>query len=561
MKPSAFTWLFLMLVFLCLCIIPAGIWALRDAPSIPATFSSHDGHVLISYQGPDQSPLRRAAAATEPLISIGQMQIAPEDLLRYPEFFFPGDESRWWSRQRDIYHALKQDRVELAVMRKGELHIETAHPAAMPLKEVAQRASFLYFTVAIYLLMAIYVFTNTSLPARRPCSLLFVSIALYLANMTPLQAKEFALHPLATRLFVYAAFIGVTGFPAMAHFALVFPAVKKIAEAHRQILWVPHVYAVTVLLLYFAGITAYGSAFPFLVIWVLIILSAFAHSIWTAETRIVRHITILGVAPMALVLLYFLGFVVVPNVNRAPLLDYTLLGAFSLILPFSLPFAIKSLRLYQDNVEANHRFLHEKNLITQELHDNLGNDLATINLIGEQLDLSLLSNPSRLSQLRTFLIETVQRDISHLSDFVWAIHPEGPSQDSLLERIQALSDKIASTLGIEIECPPPAFDFSMVDTFRRYHIYCMVKECVTNAIKHASPRHIRISLARLPDGITLEIQDDGKGFPENHRQGRGMMNMQKRAAQIGAHVTFDSKPGDGTRIHIRLPIAPQPQET
>ncbi|NLG35696.1 MAG: hypothetical protein GX548_10125 [Lentisphaerae bacterium] len=556
-QPAAFSVLFLLLVLFCLALVPAGGWALLDAPDIGASVFCQDGMVWTTPRDL-LSPPPQSFAPPDALVRIAGTAVTPADLLAYPEFFRRAEEERWWSRQRDFYQTLKQNRVELTLMNQGDPRQVSVQPGTLDGRTVMRRSAFLYFTVAVYLLMALYVFFDSTLPAGRPCSLLLVSIAIYFASMTPLHTRDVALHPLATRLFVVSAFVGVAGFPAIAHFAWLFPVKKRVLSAHPALEAVPYIYGIAVLALYLTRITAYGSAFPFLILWILIILASFAHSIASAPNGMIRQIAILGTAPLTLILLYFLGLVVIPNIQRSPILDYSLLGAFSLCLPFALPFAMKSLRLYQEKEERDRHFLHEKHRITQELHDNLGNDLATLRLIGEQFEPSLLNDAPRFEHLKNLLLNTVQRDIRHVSDFVWAISPDELFRPSLLERLQAFADDIAPALGIAIEIHSPHPEISTMDTFQRYHLYCMAKEALTNAVKHAAPRHVRISLASQTNRLELSIEDDGIGLPSPRRDGRGILNLHKRAAQIGARLSIQSAPGQGTRIHITMPFTPSP---
>jgi signal transduction histidine kinase len=62
----------------------------------------------------------------------------------------------------------------------------------------------------------------------------------------------------------------------------------------------------------------------------------------------------------------------------------------------------------------------------------------------------------------------------------------------------------------------------------------------------------------VQDGAAVfELEDDGQGFaPATTARGDGLDNMTRRAAAMGAAVEIDSAPGKGTRIRLRLPLAP-----
>lgn len=82
------------------------------------------------------------------------------------------------------------------------------------------------------------------------------------------------------------------------------------------------------------------------------------------------------------------------------------------------------------------------------------------------------------------------------------------------------------------------------------HGYLIAQEAVHNAVKHARPRNIRISLEQN-DLLLLSVQDDGAGIPvepTGNRGGLGLRIMQNRAAIIGAKLTIQPAYPTGTLV-------------
>lgn len=83
-------------------------------------------------------------------------------------------------------------------------------------------------------------------------------------------------------------------------------------------------------------------------------------------------------------------------------------------------------------------------------------------------------------------------------------------------------------------------------------------------LRHAEARNVLVRLQRLPEGLSLTICDDGKGFspalnPSLEGQ-RGMAGMSERVDQLGGSLSVSSQPGKGTRIDALFPWAPRALE-
>jgi two-component system sensor histidine kinase UhpB len=91
---------------------------------------------------------------------------------------------------------------------------------------------------------------------------------------------------------------------------------------------------------------------------------------------------------------------------------------------------------------------------------------------------------------------------------------------------------------------------------------------VTNALRHAGAREIRVRLEFGADGVALSVQDDGHGFlvspaSEPAAGHLGLVGIRERAARMGGHFTLRSCEGRGTELVVEVPlpgIARTPEE-
>ena len=88
-------------------------------------------------------------------------------------------------------------------------------------------------------------------------------------------------------------------------------------------------------------------------------------------------------------------------------------------------------------------------------------------------------------------------------------------------------------------------------------MYRIAQEALHNVVKHAGAREVRIEVGRVPDGVRLQVQDDGKGFdPETVPEATsGWPACGRDRGKLGGWLTVASSPGGGTTIECVLPEA------
>jgi signal transduction histidine kinase/DNA-binding NarL/FixJ family response regulator len=92
----------------------------------------------------------------------------------------------------------------------------------------------------------------------------------------------------------------------------------------------------------------------------------------------------------------------------------------------------------------------------------------------------------------------------------------------------------------------------------------VAREALTNIVRHAQARSVRLGLLYEPAAVTLLVQDDGQGFdPKAEWQGDrfGLRAVSERARVLGATVDVDSLAGWGTRIRARFPYRPYDEQS
>ncbi len=96
-------------------------------------------------------------------------------------------------------------------------------------------------------------------------------------------------------------------------------------------------------------------------------------------------------------------------------------------------------------------------------------------------------------------------------------------------------------------------DFSDLDDDVQLVVYRVAQESLTNAARHSEGQRIAVTLRRSGNAVELEVADDGRGFAfEQSERGLGIGGMRERALLIGAKLTIESRPGEGTTVRLSV---------
>jgi len=92
-------------------------------------------------------------------------------------------------------------------------------------------------------------------------------------------------------------------------------------------------------------------------------------------------------------------------------------------------------------------------------------------------------------------------------------------------------------------------------------LYRICQEALTNVTRHASASRVRVALAAEPPALVLRVEDDGRGLQAGAPGpgALGLLGMTERATLLGGEVAFEPRPGGGTIVTARVPLAPRPE--
>ena len=83
--------------------------------------------------------------------------------------------------------------------------------------------------------------------------------------------------------------------------------------------------------------------------------------------------------------------------------------------------------------------------------------------------------------------------------------------------------------------------------------YYVVSEALTNVAKHARATRVHVTLQERDGELRLRVSDDGVGGADPAR-GSGLVGLKDRVEASGGTLTVESRPGEGTRLDVALPL-------
>jgi two-component system sensor histidine kinase DegS len=218
----------------------------------------------------------------------------------------------------------------------------------------------------------------------------------------------------------------------------------------------------------------------------------------------------------------------------------------------------EKLRFYLQQVTRAQE--EERRRIAQELHDDTTQDLV---ILLRQLDDYIITSGS-ISEEHTTRLEQLRQQIVKIIDgvrrFSQDLRPSVLDDLGLLPALEWLTSDLTKHFGVIV-------DMNVVGSVRRFApeteavLFRIAQEALRNIWKHSEASKASVTVQFNTNKTVLAVHDDGKGFELPQRiedltlSGKlGLTGMQERAQLIGARLTIQSTPGEGTTITAEVPI-------
>ncbi|HLJ47061.1 MAG TPA: two-component regulator propeller domain-containing protein [Bryobacteraceae bacterium] len=192
--------------------------------------------------------------------------------------------------------------------------------------------------------------------------------------------------------------------------------------------------------------------------------------------------------------------------------------------------------------------------IANDLHDDIATSLSQIVILSE-VGQRAADVPERSARGTLGEIAEISREVlDSLSDIVWAINPDNDHLTDLVYRMRRFSGDLLAGHKIALEFRSSFSEHDLrLGPYVRRQVFLVFKEAIHNIVRHSAATKVEVGLARLDNRLILHCRDNGRGFDSGAEfEGRGLINMQKRAASLGAGLKLQSSPGEGSVLEMEI---------
>lgn len=202
----------------------------------------------------------------------------------------------------------------------------------------------------------------------------------------------------------------------------------------------------------------------------------------------------------------------------------------------------------------------ERRAIAMDLHDDLGQTLALLKM---RLDvLHKRAPPGVFADELEDASQMVLLASNRVRSLAFQLSPTILYELGLVPALEWLADEMKRQYSLSVEVSADAAARGPLDLTIRTVLFRAVRELLINVAKHANTNAAHVA-CRRPDGkMVLVVADSGRGFDARAllapgaNRGYGLLSVRERLAGLGGTMDFESMPGDGSRVILRVPIAP-----
>jgi len=241
---------------------------------------------------------------------------------------------------------------------------------------------------------------------------------------------------------------------------------------------------------------------------------------------------------------------------------------------------LAQLEAAQAEAAASHHtagVMAERERMSREIHDTLAQGFTSVIMLAQTAAADLRREQPAQAADRLDLIErTARENLAEARALVAAAAPVGLAESTLTEALERLAVRFGQETGVRVRVVADDAALAGLPRDREVVLLRAAQEALSNVRRHARARNVDLVLrADPPDSghgatsgagaavsarggvVHLEVVDDGQGMAAAVVEGYGLRGMRDRVASEGGTLTVRSDVGQGTRVQVSVPSAPE----
>ena len=215
--------------------------------------------------------------------------------------------------------------------------------------------------------------------------------------------------------------------------------------------------------------------------------------------------------------------------------------------------AVEVLRQLNRRLESERE--QERQRIARELHDELGHTLTALKMDVVRICERLAREPETREDLLR-VVRYVDEAIATVRRVASELRPGILDDLGLAAAVEWQAEEFTERTGIEVRVDVFPLDLT-VESQCAIALFRILQEALTNVARHAQATAVRVTLRATDESVELIVADNGRGIDRetaNRRSSHGLVGIRERARNMNGMAYVRGVPGEGTTVHVRLPL-------
>jgi signal transduction histidine kinase len=209
---------------------------------------------------------------------------------------------------------------------------------------------------------------------------------------------------------------------------------------------------------------------------------------------------------------------------------------------------------------AEHEFtaiLAERNRLAREIHDTLAQGLTATSVQLQLVEKHANGASEEMIEHLNLSQQLVRSSLEEARNSIWNMRSQVLETGNLASALKNILKQMADDTEMETNIEVTGQERRLSPVIEN-NLLRVGQEAITNAAKHARPKHIKVTLAFGEKQLSLTIVDDGCGFdpgnPCSSEGGFGLVGLQERAIELKGELKIRTAPNQGTEISLSMPL-------